>query len=104
MTYSVVRRTSELGVRMALGASRGRVLWIVLRESLALLGIGIALGAPAALAASRLIRAGLYGVGASDPVTLLTATGAIALVVTAAACLPARRATRIDPMVALRYE
>jgi predicted permease len=104
MTYSVVRRTSEIGVRMALGASRGRVLWIVLRESLLLLGIGIALGVPAALAAARLIQAGLYGVGPSDPLTLFSATAAIALVVTGAACLPARRATKIDPMVALRYE
>lgn len=104
MTYSVVRRTSEIGVRMALGASRRRVVWIVLRESLALLAIGLALGVPAALGASRLIRAGLFGVGPSDPATLLTATGSIALVIVAAACLPARRATKIDPMVALRYE
>ena len=104
MTYSVVRRTSEIGVRMALGASRPRVLWIVLRESLLLLAFGIALGVPAALAASRLIRAGLYGVEPWDPATILMAAGAIAVVVTAAACLPARRATKIDPMVALRYE
>jgi ABC-type antimicrobial peptide transport system permease subunit len=104
MTYGVVRRTNEIGVRMALGASRGGVLWLVLRESLLLLGVGLALGLPAALAANRLIRAGLFGVSATDPWTLLGSMAAITVVILCAGYLPARRATRIDPMVALRYE
>jgi len=80
------------------------VLWLVLRESLALLGIGIALGVPATLAASRAIKAGLFGLSPSDPSTLIAAVGLIAAVTMIAAYFPARRATRIDPMVALRYE
>jgi predicted permease len=104
MMYSVVRRTNEIGVRMALGASKGGVLWMVMRESLLLLGIGVAVGVPATLAASRLIRAGLFGVSPSDPLTLVTSVLMIAAVILGAAYLPARRATRIDPMVALRYE
>jgi predicted permease len=104
MTYSVVRRTNEIGVRMALGASTGGVLWMVIRESLILLGIGIALGLPATLAAARAVQAGLFGLSPSDPSTLIAAVSVIAAVTLAAAYFPARRATRIDPMVALRYE
>ncbi len=104
MTYNVVRRTNEIGVRMALGAPKGGVLWMVLKESLLLLLIGVALGVPAALGASHLIRAGLFGVSPADPLTLVTAVLLIAAVILGAAYLPARRATKIDPMVALRYE
>jgi predicted permease len=104
MTWSIVRRTSEIGIRMALGAARQGVLWMVLKESLLLLLIGIALGIPISLAASRVIRAGLFGVSPTDPLTFIAAAAIIAAVIVAAAWLPARRATRIDPMVALRYE
>jgi predicted permease len=104
ITYSVVRRTSELGVRMALGAAKSRVRWMVMKESLLLLAIGVALGVPASLAASRVIRAGLFGISATDPMTLIAAVSIITAVLLAAAWMPARRATRIDPMVALRYE
>jgi predicted permease len=104
MTYNVVRRTHEIGVRMALGAPKGGVLWMVLKESLLLLVIGLALGIPAALAANHVIRAGLFGVSPSDPLTLVVAVLVLAAVILAAAYLPARRATKIDPMVALRYE
>jgi ABC-type antimicrobial peptide transport system permease subunit len=89
---------------MALGAARSEVLWMVLKESVLLLAVGVVLGVPAALAASRIIKSGQFGVGPSDPVTLLAATLCITAVVIASALLPARRATKIDPMVALRYE
>ena len=104
MTYNVVRRTNEIGIRLALGAQRGSVLWMVLRESLMLLGIGVALGIPLTLAATRLVQAQLFGLRSSDPITLGAAVLTIAAVTLLAAYLPARRATRVDPMVALRYE
>jgi predicted permease len=104
MTYSVVRRTSELGVRMALGAPRAGLLWMVLRESLVLLAIGISLGIPLSLAASRAIKAGLFGVDPADPLTLIAAVLIMSVALLAGSYIPARRATKIDPMVALRYE
>ena len=104
MTYNVVRRTSEIGVRMALGAQKHRVLWMVMRESLAQLGVGLALGIPASLLASQAIRAGLFGVSPTDAGTLLAAASILGVVILGAAYLPARRAARIDPMVALRCE
>ena len=104
MSYNVVRRTSEIGIRMALGAARSRVLWMVLRESLLLLGIGLALGIPASLAAARVIRAGLFGITPTDPLTLAAAVLMLTGVILFAAWLPARKATRIDPVIALRYE
>jgi ABC-type antimicrobial peptide transport system permease subunit len=104
MTYSVLRRTNEIGIRLALGAQMSRVLWMVLRESLVLLGIGVALGIPLTLAATRLVQAQLFGLHASDPATLMAAVLVIAGVTMLAAYLPARRAAKVDPMVALRYE
>ncbi len=104
MTYNVVRRTSELGVRMALGASKAAVLWMVLKESIALLAIGIGLGIPLSLAASRAIRAGLFEVSPADPLTLIAAALLIGACMLAGSFMPARRAARIDPMAALRYE
>jgi len=104
MTYNVVRRTNEIGIRMALGAQNNRVLWMVLKESLLLLGIGIALGVPATLAATRLVQAQLFGLSPSDPFTLTAAVLAIAIVTLATAFFPAHRAAKVDPMVALRYE
>ena len=104
MTYNVVRRTNEIGIRIALGAQANRVLWMVLNESMWLLGIGVVLGVPATLAATRLVQAQLFGLSPSDPVTLAAAVMIIAMVTLAAAYLPARRATGVDPIVALRYE
>jgi predicted permease len=104
MTYSVVRRTNEIGVRMALGAQQGGVLWMILRESIVVLAAGIAVGVPATLAAMRLIESALFGLKPSDPVTLLCAAAVVAAVTLVASYLPARRATQVDPMVALRYE
>lgn len=104
MTYNVVRRTNELGIRMALGAQKRTLVRMVLKESFYLLAIGILLGVPVSLAAGRAIQAGLFGVNPADPVTLVAAVLAISACMLAGAYLPARRVATIDPMVALRYE
>jgi predicted permease len=104
MTYNVLRRTNEIGIRLALGAQTGRVLWMVLKESLLLLAIGVALGVPATLAVTRVLRSALFGLNPFDPATLTGAIVVIATVMLLAAYFPARRAARVDPMVALRYE
>jgi predicted permease len=104
MTYNVIRRTGEIGLRIALGAQAKIVLWMVMKESLLLLAIGILLGAPATLAASHAIQSQLFGLTAHDPSTLLAAVFVIAAVTLASAYFPARRAARVDPMVALRHE
>jgi predicted permease len=104
MTYNVARRTHEIGVRMALGAQNRAVQWMILRESLLLLGIGVVVGVPATMAATRLAGAQLFGLTPSDPPTFMAAILAISVVALLAAYFPARRATRVDPMVALRDE
>jgi putative ABC transport system permease protein len=101
----VVRhRTRELGIRIALGAASGDVQWLVVRHGLTLAGAGLAIGAVVALAATRAVRGILYGVPAADPVTFAVAMALLALTVLAAAWIPARRASRADPAVALRAE
>ncbi len=104
ISYTVARRTNEIGIRLALGATRAGVLWMVLKESLWLVLAGIALGVPATLVATRLISTMFYGVNASDPLTMVGATMLMIAVAALAAFLPARRASKVDPMVALRYE
>jgi ABC-type antimicrobial peptide transport system permease subunit len=104
MSYVVSRRTNEIGIRMALGAERMHVRWLVMREVLLLVAIGVAIGAPAALLSSKLVASMLFGLGASDPASLLIAVTIMLLIAALAGYLPARRASRIDPMVALRYE
>ena len=108
LSYAVVRRTSEIGIRMALGAQRRDVFWMVLRETLVLVTIGVLLGIPAALVATRLasslISGLLFGLKATDPLNITTATFLMIGVALLAGYLPARRASRVDPMVALRYE
>jgi predicted permease len=104
MAYTVARRTREIGIRMALGAFRGDVVWLVMREVLLLLGIGMVIGLPAAWALSRFVEAQLYGITPADTPTIALAISGIAAVAILAGFLPARRATRIDPMRALRWE
>ncbi|WP_321474178.1 ABC transporter permease [uncultured Paludibaculum sp.] len=104
LAYAVTRRTNEIGIRMALGAPRGHVLWMVLRESLVLIGVGAVLGLPAALAASGLIKSQIYGVKPADPLTLAATVGTLLFVGALASFVPARRAALIDPQVALRNE
>jgi ABC-type antimicrobial peptide transport system permease subunit len=104
MSYNVARRTPELGVRLALGAPPLGVLWMVFRESLVLVAVGIAAGLPMVFGASRAIAGMLVGLGTADPATIAGASGVLLAVASAAAFLPAWRASRVDPMVALRHE
>jgi predicted permease len=104
MSYVVSRRTNEIGIRMALGAERRHVRWLVLREVLILTAIGVAIGTPAALLASRLVASMLFGLGGNDPLSLLAAVFVMVAIAALAGYLPARRASRVDPMIALRYE
>jgi ABC-type antimicrobial peptide transport system permease subunit len=104
LSYGVAQRTGEIGIRMALGATRARVLALVLRQSLAVVAGGILLGTVLAFAATRLIAKLLYGVTPTDAVTIAAAIGFLLAVAGLAAFLPARRASRVDPLVALRYE
>ncbi len=104
ISYSVSRRTNEIGIRVALGASRIAILWMVLRETLVLTFAGLALGVPCALAASHLLVHMLFNVSANDPATLTAVAFVLASVAALAGYIPARRAMRVDPMVALRYE
>jgi predicted permease len=106
LAYRVARRTNEIGIRVALGAGRRQVLWMVLRESLALVVVGVGIGLATAFAANRFISSQLqlYAVKPVDPATIAAATMVLAAVAVLAGYLPARRATKIDPMEALRYE
>jgi predicted permease len=104
MSYAVTRRTNEIGIRMALGAGRPNVLWLVMREILILVAFGIAIGVPVALAGDRLVSSMLFGLSPTDPLTVVAATVLLLAVAAVAGYLPARRASRVDPMVALRYE
>jgi ABC-type antimicrobial peptide transport system permease subunit len=104
MSYRVARRTGEIGLRMALGAPRGRVIWMVLREVVLVAAFGLAISVPAALAASKLVESYLFRMKPTDPLAL---TGAVVTLISAAILagyLPARNASRIDPMIALRHD
>jgi predicted permease len=104
MSYSVAQRTREIGIRVALGAEQGKVIWMVMRDVLLLIAVGVAVGVPGALALTRVVKSQLYGLQAHDPWTLGLATGLLAMVACAAGYVPALRASRVDPMKALRYE
>jgi predicted permease len=104
MSYVVTRRTNEIGIRMALGAERAQVRWLVMREILLLVAVGVAIGVPAVLAGSKLISNMLFGLKGADAATLLAAVAMLLLVAAIAGYLPSQRASRIEPMVALRYE
>jgi ABC-type antimicrobial peptide transport system permease subunit len=104
MSYNVARRTNEIGIRMALGARRGDVVRLVLQETLLLVLIGLVVGFGTALATTRLISSMLFGLTPNDPITIMLAAWLLIGVAMLAGYLPARRASRIDPMVALRYE
>jgi predicted permease len=104
MSYTVSRRTTEIGIRMALGAQRGAVMRQVLLESMVLVAIGIAVGVASAIGAGQLVSTMLFGLAPTDAVTIIAATTLMAAVSALAGFLPARRAARVDPMVALRYD
>ena len=104
MSYSVSRRTPEIGVRRALGAQPRDILWMMTREAIFLITVGIALGLPGAWAATRLISSMLFGLNPTDLLSFSLATLLLMAVGLLAGYLPARRASRVDPMVALRYE
>jgi len=104
MSYSVARRTREIGIRMALGAERASVLWLVLREVSLMVSLGVAIGVPLTLVLSHLVQSQLFELSSHDPTALFASATILATVALLAGYLPARRATRVDPMVALRYE
>src|SRR5262249_49474255 len=104
ISYSVVQRTQEMGIRIALGAQRSDILRLVLGEGMMLVGIGLGTGLAIALALIRVISSLLFGVSATDPVTFAAISGLLTGVAILACYIPARRATKVDPIVALRYE
>ena len=104
LSYNVARRTSEIGIRKALGAQESRVVSMILRETGWLLGGGLVAGAAIAFGTLRLIESRLYGLAPHDPVALSAAAAVLVLVAITSAWLPARRASRVDPLMAIRYE
>jgi ABC-type antimicrobial peptide transport system permease subunit len=102
VSFSVIRRTREIGVRIAIGAQRGTVLWMILRNTTGLAAMGLALGIPLVFLAKKHIDSELFGLHADDPITFAGATLVLTCVVLAAGIWPAWRASRLDPMISLR--
>ena len=104
MSYTVARRTGEIGIRMALGAQRGAVVWMVLRQAFVMAVAGLAIGVSSALGLSRFVESFLFGVQPNNPAALVLAVAILLSAVLVAGYLPARKASRIDPMTAVRHE
>lgn len=104
VAYNVARRTNEVGIRMALGARSAGIVWMVLREIFVATGVGLAISVPAVLATSKFVEAFLFAMRPNDPVALAAAIMILVLAAVLAGYVPAQRAARIDPMVALRHE
>jgi predicted permease len=104
MAHGVARRTNEIGIRMALGARGGNIAWMILRETLMLVLVGLVIGVPTALFAARFVSSQLFGLQAADPAALISAAVVLTLVALLAGYFPARRASRVNPLTALRYE
>jgi putative ABC transport system permease protein len=104
MAYSVTQRTNEIGIRMALGANSGDVMKMIIREGSSIVVLGLAVGLAGAFGLTRLLASLLFGVGVSDPLTFAGVSILLAIVAMLACYLPARRATKVDPMIALRAE
>jgi ABC-type antimicrobial peptide transport system permease subunit len=104
VAYQMARRTGEVGIRMALGASRGDLLWMLMQETLRVLAAGAVIGLFAAVALGNILRSLLFGLQPSDPVTIIWSVVTMVAAGLLATFLPARRATKVEPMVALRYE
>jgi ABC-type antimicrobial peptide transport system permease subunit len=104
MAHAVTRRVREIGIRMALGARAGEVRWLILRETALMAGLGAVIGLPVAYVSTSLVKTYLFGLTPQDPLTIAIAVAVLLASTAIAGYIPARRATRIDPMVALRYE
>ena len=104
LAYRVSKRTAEIGIRMAMGARRGQVVWMILKDSLVLTAIGVAAGVPLAMVMGRALASSLYGVTPLDGASYLLAVMGVATVALAASALPARRAASVEPLTALRTE
>jgi ABC-type antimicrobial peptide transport system permease subunit len=104
MAHGVARRTSEIGIRMALGARGGNIAWMILRETLVLVLLGLVMGVPTALFAARFVSSQLFGLQSADPAALIGAAVVLTFVAMIAGYFPARRASRVNPLTALRYE